>query len=83
MDGDAFIVRTAGYLYRIEDGFQRKAEPESTNEFIGSWDIGRPESGGKPKFVMTLNADLPPPRVASPMPQASGKLSTEKLESSE
>ena len=71
VDGDAFIVRTAGYLYRIEDGFQRKAEPESTNEFIGSWDIGRPESGGKPKFVMTLNADLS--ATKSHVPNATGQ----------
>lgn len=57
IDGDAFIIRTAGYLYRVQNGAQRKETPNPAEEFIGQWDIGRPEGGGKPAFVMTLNAD--------------------------
>ncbi|MGZ0173308.1 MAG: outer membrane protein assembly factor BamB family protein [Planctomycetales bacterium] len=72
VDEDAFIVRTAGYLYRIETGAQRppgpKARPES---FVGRWDIGRPKDGGKPTFVMTLNADFTARK--SHVPKASGK----------
>ena len=71
VDGNAFIVRTAGFLYRIEDGKKRKETPADKNEFVGSWEIGRPVSGGKPKFVMTLNADYSARK--SHVPNATGQ----------
>ncbi|MDB4749610.1 PQQ-binding-like beta-propeller repeat protein [Rubripirellula sp.] len=71
VDGNAFIVRTAGFLYRIQDGAKRKETSTAKNEFFGSWDIGRPESGGKPKFIMTLNADYSASK--SHVPNATGE----------
>ena len=71
VDSNAFIVRTAGFLYRIQDGAKRKETSTAKNEFVGSWDIGRPESGGKPKFIMTLKADYS--ATKSHVPNATGQ----------
>jgi len=71
VDSNAFIVRTAGFLYRIQDGAKRKENSIAKNEFVGSWDIGRPESGGKPKFIMTLKADYS--ATKSHVPNATGQ----------
>lgn len=71
VDSNAFIVRTAGFLYRIQDGAKRKETSIAKNEFVGSWDIGRPESGGKPKFIMTLKADYS--ATKSHVPNATGQ----------
>ena len=75
IDGNAFIVRTANYLYRIETGRRRRsADPRmqiATRGFVGSWDIGRPKGGGKPAFVMSLNADYT--ATKSHVPRATGK----------
>ncbi len=72
VDGSAFIVRTANSLYRIEAGAQRTADRQASSKtFIGRWDIGRPEDGGKPNFIMTLNADFTARK--SHVPEATGK----------
>lgn len=72
VDGDAFFVRTSGYLYRIESGAQRTLTTDVIAEqFVGRWDIGRPEGGGKSAFVMTLAADFT--AVKSHVPKATGK----------
>jgi outer membrane protein assembly factor BamB len=72
VDGDAFIVRTANDLYKIETGARRLADPQvSAMSFIGQWDIGRPKDGGKPNFVMTFNADFTARK--SHVPQTTGE----------
>lgn len=72
VDGNAFIVRTVGHLYKIETGAKQPADSELVAEsFVGRWDIGRPKGGGKPAFVMTLNADFTASK--SHVPKATGK----------
>jgi outer membrane protein assembly factor BamB len=72
VDDNSFIVRTVNSLYRIETGVRRQADPQVTAKaFIGRWDIGRQKSGGKPNFVMTLNADFTARK--SHVPAATGK----------
>jgi len=71
IDGNAFFVRTASYLYRIETGVNRIAHPEAPEEFVGRWDIGRPKGEGKPAFVITLSADYSAQK--SHVPRATGK----------
>ena len=72
VDGNAFIVRTAANLYRIEAGSRRPADPQATAQsFIGRWDIGRPKDGGTPNFVITLSADFTARK--SHVPQATGQ----------
>lgn len=58
VDGDALIIRTAGFLYRVQSGPQLSSSTTPEDAFIGHWDIGRPQNGGKPAFVMTLNSDF-------------------------
>jgi outer membrane protein assembly factor BamB len=71
VEGNAFIVRTANNLYRIETGARRPTDPQvPANSFIGRWDIGRLKDGGKPNFIMTLNADFTASK--SHVPQATG-----------
>ena len=74
VDGKAFVVRTANYLYRLETGARRPGNPKVSSgvkDFIGRWDIGRPKNGGKPAFVMTLNADFTARK--SHVPTATGR----------
>ncbi len=72
VDGNAFIVRTAEFLYRIETGVRRVADSQvGSKSFIGRWAIGQPKGGGKPNFVMTLNADFTARK--SHVPGATGK----------
>ena len=74
IDRNSFLVRTASYLYRIETGAERSADPKlqtAVKEFVGRWDIGRPQGGGKSAFVMTLNPDYT--ATKSHVPGATGK----------
>lgn len=70
VDANAFIIRTAGFLYRIQQGHTRNAETNGLQQFVGAWEIGRPETGGQPKFIMKLNADFSASK--SHVPQATG-----------
>ena len=73
VDGNAFIIRTGSYLYRIENGKQLAA-PKPTADakrFIGQWNIGKANPNAKPKFVMTLNADFTARK--SHVPNATGR----------
>ena len=70
VDGNAFIIRTAGSLYRIETGAKRVVNSTAAKTFIGRWDIGRPKDVGKAAFVMTLNADFTARK--SHVPKATG-----------
>lgn len=59
VDGNAWIIRTENFLYRIEKGATRPGGPETTaSAFVGDWDIGKSAPAAKPAFVMTLNADF-------------------------
>ena len=59
VDGNSLIVRTEGFLYRIEKGKSKPKQPKpARKEFVGRWDIGRSPGTGKVKFVMTLNEDM-------------------------
>ncbi len=72
VDGNAFIIRTASYLYRIENDAVKPPDLKATlNPFIGKWDIGKANPTAKPAFVMTLNADLSAKK--SHVPNATGK----------
>jgi hypothetical protein len=72
VDGNAWIIRTEHYLYRIEKGAMRPVGPEKTaSTFVGDWDIGKSTASGKPAFVMTLNADFTARK--SHVPGATGK----------
>jgi outer membrane protein assembly factor BamB len=72
VDGNAWIIRTENYLYRIEKGAMRPSGPETTaSTFVGDWDIGKSTASGKPAFVMTLNADFSARK--SHVPGATGK----------
>lgn len=72
VDGNAFIIRTAGYLYRIENGASRAPVPNAEMAaFTGRWDIGKASPSSAPKFVMTLNADFT--ATKSHVPDSTGK----------
>jgi outer membrane protein assembly factor BamB len=72
VDGNAFIIRTEDYLYRIENGATRPSGTETTKStFVGDWDIGKFTPSGRPAFVMTLNADFTARK--SHVPGATGK----------
>lgn len=63
VDGDALIVRTKDFLYRIETGktnpnpYVPSISKKTSEEFIGKWDIGPNPASGKISFVMTLLSD--------------------------
>jgi outer membrane protein assembly factor BamB len=50
VDGNAFIIRTENYLYRIENGATKLSGPETTKStFIGDWETGKSTPSGAPK----------------------------------
>lgn len=72
VDGNAFILRTDSYLYRIENGDDKTSNPDiSTKPFIGKWNVGQTNPTAKPSFVITLNADFSAKK--SHVPNATGK----------
>jgi outer membrane protein assembly factor BamB len=72
IDGNAFIIRTASFLYQIENGAVKPSNPmASLKRFIGKWNIGKSNPTAKPAFVITLNADFS--ATKSHVPTATGK----------
>ena len=58
VNGNALFVRTEGFLYRIHTGAKRQPASINAPTYIGEWEIGKSGVSGKPKFVMTLSADM-------------------------
>jgi len=72
VDGNALVIRTASYLYRIENVAVNPSNPKALlKRFTGKWNIGKANPTAKPAFVITLNEDFSAKK--SHVPTATGK----------